>query len=430
MLLARAPPAPRPEPGRRHASGGRPGPTHSTAAHPAPPAASSSDAPSPPITITPDLELPPTPDAAVAAALAAAAAAAAAAEAGLDAIPNLPSARLPFVWPPWLLALLRAVRLAAIGAGVLACQPWGVGPRAAAGLAVAAAAGARGLRSRSLSAGGAAAATLLGGLTLASSFRLGAAVLVFYGAGSALTRLGEERKALADASHKAGGQRDGWQVAAAAAAPAALALAAAVLAGRAGGAWSADFLPGAAAAAPPAAAAAAVGGALGWVAAACGDTFSSELGSLSDSTPRLITSGRPVRAGTNGGVTLAGLGGAVAGGLVAGGAFWGASAALAALLAGPSAAAPAAAAVATALAAPALGGGVALGLAGSLLDSLLGATLQFSGVERATDKIVSAPGPGVVRIAGQPFLSNAGVNAVSAGVVAVMGAVWLGGKLV
>ena len=43
--------------------------------------------------------------------------------------------------------------------------------------------------------------------------------------------------------------------------------------------------------------------------------------------------------------------------------------------------------------------------------------------------MVGSPGEGVVRIAGLPFLSNAAVNAVSSGVVAVVGAVWLGAKL-
>lgn len=42
----------------------------------------------------------------------------------------------------------------------------------------------------------------------------------------------------------------------------------------------------------------------------------------SSEEPRLITTGRPVRKGTNGGVTLLGLGAALAGGLFMGVTFW------------------------------------------------------------------------------------------------------------
>ena len=56
-------------------------------------------------------------------------------------------------------------------------------------------------------AAGAAAAALVGGATLAASFRCGATLLAFYFSGSRLTELMEERKVTDDA-FKAGGQRD------------------------------------------------------------------------------------------------------------------------------------------------------------------------------------------------------------------------------
>jgi uncharacterized protein (TIGR00297 family) len=112
----------------------------------------------------------------------------------------------------------------------------------------------------------------------------------------------------------------------------------------------------------PAALLALFGGVLATVTA---DTWATELGVLSPHRPRLVTTGRPVEAGTSGGVTLVGLGASLAGGLCIGLAlvvfisigqiftvqpltppYW--------LL-------------------PACAAG---GLAGSLFDSLLGATVQ------------------------------------------------------
>lgn len=99
--------------------------------------------------------------------------------------------------------------------------------------------------------------------------------------------------------------------------------------------------------------------ALGVLATVTADTWATELGTLSRSAPRLITTGRPVVAGTSGGVTLLGLAATAAGALTIG---------LAALLF--TALVDGAAAPWAVLAA--LGGGVA----GSLSDSLLGATVQ------------------------------------------------------
>jgi uncharacterized membrane protein len=66
--------------------------------------------------------------------------------------------------------------------------------------------------------------------------------------------------------------------------------------------------------------------------------------------------------------------------------------------------------------------GLIAGLFGSLLDSLLGATLQFSGYDRAAGRVTSAPGPGVTRVAGRPLLSNNAVNVLSASATAALAA--------
>jgi len=99
----------------------------------------------------------------------------------------------------------------------------------------------------------------------------------------------------------------------------------------------------------------ALAAAAGAVAVATADTWATELGRLSRTPPRLITTGRPVPRSASGGVTPAGTLGAVAGaGLIAwiGAAFSGAAA-------GPVAVAS-----------------FAAGISGAFLDSVLGATVE------------------------------------------------------
>jgi len=92
----------------------------------------------------------------------------------------------------------------------------------------------------------------------------------------------------------------------------------------------------------------------GAIAAAAADTWATEIGAHSRTPPRLITTGTPVPAGANGGVTLLGTAGGVCGAAVIGALFW---------LLGPH---PGRGAVVVAGA----------GVFGMLFDSLLGATLQ------------------------------------------------------
>jgi uncharacterized protein (TIGR00297 family) len=89
----------------------------------------------------------------------------------------------------------------------------------------------------------------------------------------------------------------------------------------------------------------------GALAAATADTWASEIGRHSRTPPRLITNGQPVPAGTDGGITLLGTAGGIAGAVVVAGlsSFLGQRNTLAIAVAG---------------------------IAGMVLDSVLGATVQ------------------------------------------------------
>ena len=156
------------------------------------------------------------------------------------------------------------------------------------------------------------------------------------------------------------------------------------------------------------------GGFLGYYACCCGDTWASELGPLSSDTPRLITSLRPVRKGTNGAVTLPGLCASIVGGMFVGTMFYAAGIASPTLWIFEQ---QRALALAQWKLIPL---GLLAGLFGSVLDSVMGATVQYTGYNRDTDRVTSRPGPSVTHISGLPFLSNNGVNVVSASITCVL----------
>jgi len=146
----------------------------------------------------------------------------------------------------------------------------------------------------------------------------------------------------------------------------------------------------------------------------CGDTWASEVGSVKGGTPWLVTSWKEVPRGTNGGVTPVGLLCSFLGGVVVGVAYF---LGLLLFLGFESVwdATSQGASVTTI-------GGLA-GLLGSFLDSLLGATVQYSGFSSELKHVVHGPsgeGWGRVRhISGCNLLSNDSVNFVSSLLMAV-----------
>jgi uncharacterized protein (TIGR00297 family) len=226
-------------------------------------------------------------------------------------------------------------------------------------------------RGRSLDAGGAALATVTGTLALLAGWRWGVLLVVYFASASALSRFGAARKEARTSSVIAkGGPRDAWQVLANGgvfAIAAALVLALPQYEQR----WLALGI--------------------GALAASASDTWATEIGTLYGGAPRSILGWSPVPVGMSGGVTVVGLLAATAG------------AAFIAL-------------TTLALGWPVRVGAASVigGIAGSTLDSLLGATLQqrrwCDRCNRATERVVHDCGTPTRPIGGLAALNNDSVN--------------------
>lgn len=218
-------------------------------------------------------------------------------------------------------------------------------------------------------------------------------LLAFFFTSSKVTKIGENRKRCVEEDFKEGGQRNWIQVLANSTIATILVVIYVLMTGgqdRCLDSNDSKVITGL------------IGGIIGHYCCCNGDTWSSEIGVLSDEQPRLITTLKPVRKGTNGGVTLQGLLAATAGGLTIGLTF-----VVVGLL---TAQCPFDMALWQLLVLPISAGA---GLLGSLIDSLLGATLQFSGYCSVRKKVVSKSGPTVTKISGMTLLDNDAVNAVS-----------------
>ncbi len=252
------------------------------------------------------------------------------------------------------------------------------------GLALSAAIGGLGYWRRSLTGSGWLGAVIIGTTTTAAgSWAWGLLIIVFFALSSALSKVGARRKqAIAADKFSKSDRRDLWQALANGGLPALLALGYAVTPHPLW--WAA---------------------ALGAVATATADTWATEIGTLSRSSPRLITSGRAVERGTSGAVSGLGLAATTAGAATIGAVAWAACAVgLGNGLAG---------------AGWMLGAALVGGVGGSLIDSLLGATVQqirwCPACATETERTVHRCGTATSIRRGWRWLDNDWVNAVSTG---------------
>ena len=271
-------------------------------------------------------------------------------------------------------------------------MPEGVWLRLAAGLALSGAVAYAGRARSALTGPGAAAATLIGTLVLGGGGLAGAAVLLFFFvSGSGLTALRHRQQARRPTG------RTARQVLANGL-PAAVAGLAQLLGGP-HAAWQAVLL--------------------GSLAAMAADTWATEVGLLTRAPARLILSGRPVEAGTSGGVSLPGSVAGVSGALLV--------TALAEWAARVSSAWPWLASASEDRAAVA-----GAGVLGLVLDSLLGAVVQARYrclmcsrlVENPRRHHLVCPSARLVRVGGLAWVDNDLVNAASAWAAGVAAAAW------
>ncbi|KAF6723317.1 Transmembrane protein 19 [Oryzias melastigma] len=258
---------------------------------------------------------------------------------------------------------------------------------------------ARALKRRSLDRSGALGALLVGFVLTMANYSFFSALLAFFVTSSRLTRWGAAKKKKIDADYKEGGQRNWVQVFCNGGVPTELALLYMIEVGPGeipidfGKQYSASWMSLSL---------------LGALACSAGDTWASEVGPvLSESKPRLITTWKEVPAGTNGGVTTVGLVASFLGGAAVGVAYFVTQLVTVSDLH---------------LADPqwpiVVYGGLA-GLLGSMLDSFLGAHMQYSGFDASIGKVVSYESATTQRICGKPILDNNAVNLFSSVLIAL-----------
>ncbi|KAH7046401.1 integral membrane protein DUF92-domain-containing protein [Linnemannia elongata] len=255
-----------------------------------------------------------------------------------------------------------------------------------------------GLTKKSLAPSGALAATFVGiGTFTNSPYVFGSVLLTFYLSSSKLTKFKSQIKKTLEEDHQEGGGRTAIQVFSNGATGTILAVLFQYIF------WTTESRP-ATLFVNDWRASTLLFAYIGHYACCNGDTWASELGILNKSWPTLITTFKKVPPGTNGGVSPLGLGASLGGGLLIG----------------------IAAAISIIVQLAFLGAlvlaGAGAGLFGSLLDSVLGATVQKSNYS-TKKKIITYKAPEkddeIKSISGLDILDNHQVNFFSSLIIAV-----------
>lgn len=231
-----------------------------------------------------------------------------------------------------------------------------------------------------LSKSGALLAIVIGTICAAAGWSWAALLLTFFVSAGALSHYRSALRAeRIDGIVEKGNKRDAWQVAAN------------------GGVFAVAALGSVIAPSPLWIAAGS-----GAIAAVTADTWSTEIGTVSNRPPRLITNGAIVPPGTSGGITVAGSLAAVAGSALIAAIVllvdWGRTAAVASFVGG---------------------------LAGSLVDSVVGATIQrtrwCNRCAKVTERLVHTCGTMTEPRGGVSWIGNDAVNAIAALAGAIAG---------
>lgn len=257
-----------------------------------------------------------------------------------------------------------------------------------------------GFKKKSLDHSGALGGLVVGFILTIANFSFFTSLLMFFLSSSKLTKWKGEVKKRLDSEYKEGGQRNWIQVFCNGAVPTELALLYMIENGP--GEIPIDF------AKQPTASWMCLS-LLAALACSAGDTWASEVGPiLSKSSPRLITTWEKVPVGTNGGVTVVGLASSLLGGTFVGLAYFLTQLVFVSDL------------DISAPQWPIIVFGALAGFLGSVVDSYLGATMQFSGLDESTGLVVSSPAEETKHIAGKPILDNNAVNLFSSVSVALL----------